>query len=67
MQNIEERAYSIREAKQVLGGIGNEKLYSYINNGRLRAIKMGNRTLILASDINNFLKTLPEYTPLKSQ
>lgn len=61
MQNTEERAYSIKEAKDVLGGIGNEKLYQYINSGKLRAKKMGNRTFILSSDLQSFLKNLPEY------
>ena len=56
-----ERAYSLKETKNLLGGIGNEKLYQLLNSGQLRGRKMGNRTFVLASDLRQFLDNLPEY------
>jgi excisionase family DNA binding protein len=51
-------AYSIPEALTKLG-IGRDKLYGLIREGRLPARKLGRRTLILASDLEVFLKALP--------
>ena len=51
-------AYSVPEALAKLG-IGRDKLYGLIREGRLPARKLGRRTLIVASDLEAFLQSLP--------
>ena len=52
------QALSISEACD-LAGIGRTKLYEAISAGELVARKYGKRTLILRSDLSNFLSNLP--------
>jgi excisionase family DNA binding protein len=40
-------------------GIGNTKLYEEIKSGRLRAVKVGVRTLILHADAKAWERSLP--------
>jgi excisionase family DNA binding protein len=42
--------------------IGRTKIYEAINEGRLVARKLGKKTLILRSDLREFLTTLPTAT-----
>ena len=41
------------------GGPHKTKAYEEIRNGRLRARKLGSRTLILATDFRQYLESLP--------
>jgi excisionase family DNA binding protein len=50
--------YSIEEARKVTG-VGRTVLYEEIKAGRLRAVKRGRRTLILAEDLRRWLASLP--------
>lgn len=50
--------YSIEEARKVTG-TGRTVLYEEIEAGRLRAVKRGRRTLILAEDLRRWLASLP--------
>lgn len=52
-------AYSISEAQKVLS-IGRTSLYAQIKMGRLRATKLGRKTLILAKDLDAFVALLPK-------
>ena len=52
-------AYSISELPKITG-FGRSKIYQEISAGRLVARKVGTRTIILASDLNDYLKCLPE-------
>lgn len=49
---------SIQEACE-LAGIGRTKIYEAISQGDLKARKLGKRTLILRSDLHEFLHSLP--------
>jgi len=49
---------SITEACQV-AGLGRTKLYQAISDGRLKARKFGKRTIILRTDLKEFLSALP--------
>jgi excisionase family DNA binding protein len=49
--------YAVGEAARV-ARIGRTSLYEEIATGRLRAVKRGRRTLILAQDLKNWLETL---------
>jgi excisionase family DNA binding protein len=40
-------------------GIGRDKLYKLIREGKLPARKLGRKTLILATDLEAFLESLP--------
>lgn len=44
-------------------GVGRTKIYEAIRSGGLRAVKNGRTTLILADDIDRWLKSLPEHKP----
>ena len=60
-QNVEptpaKRAYSIPEVCRT-ASIGRTRLYSEISEGRLRAVKVGRRTLIRAEDLDAWLRSL---------
>jgi excisionase family DNA binding protein len=43
-------------------GIGRTKIYEAISNGRLKARKFGKRTLVLRTDLQVFLASLPLVT-----
>jgi excisionase family DNA binding protein len=52
-------SYSIPEVSRETG-LGKTTVYKAITEGRLRARKFGNRTIILADDLDQFLNSLPE-------
>ena len=47
-------------------GIGRTKLYEELNSGRLKARKVGGRTLILEADAQEWLAELPVKEPQKA-
>jgi excisionase family DNA binding protein len=49
---------SVLEACRV-AGIGRTKIYEAISDGRLKARKLGKRTLVLRADLQAFLASLP--------
>lgn len=49
----------VREAT----GMGRNQVYAAINSGKLRARKLGRKTLILKSDLEEFLQSLEPYQP----
>ncbi len=51
-------SYSIRQVSENTG-LGRTSLYEEIKTGRLRAVKNGNRTLVLAEDLRSWLASLP--------
>ena len=53
-------AYTIPEAVEEGAG-GKTKIYEAIKAGTLKAKKRGNRTIILAPDLKQYLKTLPDF------
>lgn len=48
------------------GVASRRKLYEAINSGALKARKNGKRTVILDTDLNNWLTSLPAYEPKKA-
>ncbi len=55
---FEKQGLTVAEASYV-AGIGRTKLYEAISNGRLKARKLGKRTVILRDDLRKFLQALP--------
>jgi len=55
-------ALSIADACE-MAGVGRTTIYAAIAEGRLKARKLGRRTLILRDDLTQFLVALPEITP----
>jgi excisionase family DNA binding protein len=55
---MEQKAYTIKEFKEV-HRIGHDKTYDEIREGRLRAIKVGRKTLILKTDADQWAANLP--------
>ncbi len=56
------KAYGIKETAGALG-VCIETVYNWIAAERLRARKLGKRTIILASDLDEFLESLPDMRP----
>lgn len=59
---MEPIAYTIDDVTKALG-IGRTKLYEAIGSGQLPARKFGRRTLILATDLQEWLSRLPPAKP----
>ena len=55
--------HSINKSLELLG-IGRTKFYQELNAGRIKAIKVGTRTLIPQESIDSWLASLPAY-PVK--
>ncbi len=57
---MEKKAFTIREA--VEAGAGSRSvIYENIKSGALRARKRGRSTIILATDLTEFLEALPDF------
>jgi len=54
-----DRAYTVRQTRERLGGISQSFIYGLIRGGRLHAVKIGTRTLVRQSEIDRFLASLP--------
>jgi hypothetical protein len=57
-KSLDKAAYELPELTD-LGYGSRSYLYLEIGNGRLRAVKRGRRTIVLASDLNKWLSQLP--------
>ena len=55
---MDQLTYSIPDVSAKTG-LGKTTVYKAISEGRLKARKLGNRTLILASELESFLASLP--------
>ncbi len=53
-------SYNIDEV-QALTGVGRTRLYEAMKEGKLKARKFGNKTMILKRDLEEFLDNLPTY------
>lgn len=60
MTEINNKALSVGQALETLG-LGRTKIYELIKSGELPARKVGSRTLILQSDMEDFLQNLSAY------
>jgi len=58
MSNME--AVSISEAQAIIG-LGKTKIYELLKTGEIPAKKVFRRTIILRSDLDNFLNNLESY------
>lgn len=56
--NLHKAAYSVKEALLQLS-LGRTAFYDAIKSGRLKATKIGRKTVILAPHIAEFLASLP--------
>jgi excisionase family DNA binding protein len=61
-----QKSLSIQEAKTILG-VGTTKFYQLLNSGDLHARKIGKRTIILRSDLDDFLSNLEAYPSQKKE
>lgn len=57
--SMPKRSYDISELKAA-GGPGRTVAYAEIRSGRLKARKIGRRTVVLAEDLDAYLASLPE-------
>jgi excisionase family DNA binding protein len=56
--DLQREGLSILEACRI-AGIGRTKIYEAIADRRLKARKLGKRTIVLRSDLHEFLAALP--------
>lgn len=56
---------TILQTKEKLG-LGTTRIYELINQGKLRAKKIGRRTFVSEEDIQNFISSLDDY-PINSK
>jgi len=57
----QERAmYPVEETRERLGGIGHSTFYELVKAGRIRTVKLGRRTFVMADEIDRFLATIQE-------
>ncbi len=62
---MEKLAYTIDEVVEAGGG-GRTAVYEAIKNGALKARKRGKMTVILASDLAQYLENLPDFHDQKA-
>lgn len=60
-QRMQDELLSKEDARQALGGIGNTKFYQLLNQGKIKAVKIGKSLRVRRSEIDRFISTLPEY------
>lgn len=51
------------KARELLGGISKPTLYKWLNDGKLKGVKMGSALFIPDDEIRRFTEALPEYVP----
>ena len=52
-------AYSVKDIRNLFG-IGTTTIYAAMKAGKLRVVKSGNKTLILAADLQQWIDSWPE-------
>lgn len=50
-----EKLYSVEDAASALGGISKWTIHSWLAKGKLRKTKVGSRTMIRESDLEDYL------------
>lgn len=59
-------SYNIDETSKITG-LGKTRIYEELNSGRLRAVKVGRRTLIPHASIEEWLQQLKDYSSISSE
>jgi predicted DNA-binding transcriptional regulator AlpA len=55
---MQKPAYSVTEVLTMIG-ISRSKFYQLVNGRQIKVRKIGNRSIILAGDLEEFLRSLP--------
>ncbi|MEC7702974.1 MAG: helix-turn-helix domain-containing protein [Pseudomonadota bacterium] len=55
-----QKLYSIPDVQEMLG-LGQTKIYELMHAGKLKAVKLGRKTLISKSSIDDFVSNLPSF------
>lgn len=55
-------AHPIPDAAKI-SGQSRTRIYNLLSEGKLRAVKSGKRTLILAASLREYVASLPAYKP----
>ena len=58
--------HSVEQALKLLG-IKRTKFYNLLNSGAIKAIKIGQRTLVPQASIDSFLSDVPAYKPVSKK
>lgn len=52
----QKKAYSVLEARELIGGLSQASFYKLVNSGQLKTIKIGGRRLIPAESIDELIQ-----------
>ncbi|MEQ8206326.1 MAG: helix-turn-helix domain-containing protein [Woeseia sp.] len=55
-------AYTIQEARHLLGGVSQATIYKLINNGKLRTYRQGRRRFVSGDAIAEYVRTAERET-----
>ncbi|WP_156635653.1 helix-turn-helix domain-containing protein [Methylobacterium sp. Leaf123] len=61
-RGVTRRGHSVDEAGEIIG-CGRTKVFSLIRDGQLKAHKVGTRTIIFDTSINEFFDRIPAVAP----
>lgn len=56
----ERKMYPVEETRDKIGGISHTTFYELVKAGRIRTVKLGRRTFVMADEIDRFLATVRE-------
>lgn len=58
MNNVKHLAYSIKDARQIIGGVSHSFFYSLIKHKKLKVMKLGRRTLVSHAQLEQLIQNL---------
>ena len=58
MTNSNQLCYTVKQARELIGGVSHSFFYSLIKSGQVKTFKIGHRTMIAHSDLQALIESL---------